>query len=169
LIVRSDLKLGIQLAVDQPEQVGTDRLCNAAAAFQEAGGASIVVDAGTATKVEAISADGVLLGGAIAPGIGVSLEALVRRAAQLYDVPLEFPKNPIGVNTVEAVQSGLVIGHLGLIEGLVERFREQIGIDAPVILTGGYGHLFWQKSIVFAKFDPELTLRGLQRIWQLNR
>jgi type III pantothenate kinase len=169
LVVTSNLKLGIQVAVDQPENVGTDRLCNATAAYHCAGGAVIVVDVGTATKIEAVTGDGVFVGGAIAPGLGVSLEALVGRAAQLYAVPVEFPQNTIGTNTVEAMQSGLVVGHLAMIEGMIGRFREQLGDEAPAILTGGYGRHFNRKSIVFEKYEPELTVRGILRIWQLNQ
>ena len=169
LIITSNLRLGIQLAVNQPEKVGTDRLCNATAAYLLAGSAVIVVDVGSATKLEAITRDGTFVGGAIAPGIGVSLEALVGRAAQLYTVPLDFPQSPIGKSTVGAMQSGLILGHLAMMEGMIFRFREHLDDEAPAILTGGYGQLFNQKSTAFDTFDPDLTLRGILRIWQLNQ
>jgi type III pantothenate kinase len=169
LVVSADLELGIEVAIERPREVGADRLCNAVAAFQCVLSDAIVVDLGTATKVEAITAKGVYLGGAIAPGISVSLDTLVARAAQLYSVPIEFPNSAIGTNTVEAMQSGLVIGHLAMIEGLVQRFRDQIGAPAPVLLTGGYAQIFWQRSDVFDRHEPELTLRGLLHIWNLNQ
>jgi type III pantothenate kinase len=169
LIVASNLTVGIQLGVHQPEKVGTDRLCNATAAYQRVGNSVIVIDVGTATKIDAITRDGIFVGGAIAPGIGISLEALVGRAAQLYTVPLDFPQSPIGTSTVEAMQSGLVLGHLTMMEGMIVRFREYLGDEATAILTGGYGQLFTQNSTAFDNFDPDLTLRGILRIWQLNQ
>ena len=169
LVVSPELELGVRIAVDRAESVGTDRLCNATAAYHMAGGAVIVVDAGTATKIEAVSGEGVYLGGAIAPGIEVSLDALVARAAKLDTVSLKFPKDPIGANTVEAMQSGLVLGHLVMIEGMIERFRQRVGIDAPSILTGGYGTLFWKESALLDRYEPDLTLLGLLGIWQLNQ
>jgi type III pantothenate kinase len=169
LVVSSNLKLGVRLAVEQPERLGADRVCNATAAYECVGGAAIVVDTGTATKIEAIDAEGILRGGAIAPGIGVSLETLIGRTAQLFSVPLEFPDRAIGRNTIEAMQSGLLIGHLALIEGLVHRFQAALGVPAPIVLTGGYAPLFWKRSDVFSCHEPNLTLQGLLRLWRLNR
>jgi type III pantothenate kinase len=169
LIVSSDLNLGIKVAVEHPERVGTDRLCNATAAYHLTESAAVVVDVGTATKIEAISRDGTFLGGAIAPGVGVSLQGLVARAAKLDTVPLEIPADPIGTNTVAAMQSGLLVGHLAMIEGMIERFRTRVGFDAPSILTGGYGELLWNKSKLLDRYEPELTLRGLLSIWRLNK
>jgi type III pantothenate kinase len=169
MVVNSTMKLGIEVDVEQPERIGTDRLCNATAAYQFVGGAVIVVDVGTATKIEAITGDGVFIGGAIAPGIGVSLDALVGRAAQLHSVPLELPRAPIGKNTVEAMQAGLIIGHLAMIEGMIDRFRRHMQVEAQVILTGGYSSLFWKRSEIFERHDPDLTLRGILQIWRLNQ
>jgi type III pantothenate kinase len=167
--VSADLHLGIDLAIDRPQELGADRLCNAVAAHDLSQIEAIVVDVGTATKVEAITIDGVFLGGAIAPGIGVSLEALISRAAQLSSVQLKFPDSPIGKNTIAAMQSGLVLGHVAMIEGLIERFEKELGAKSEVFLTGGFGLLFWQKSKVFTRFEPDLTLRGLLKIWKLNQ
>jgi type III pantothenate kinase len=168
LVVSSNLKLGIKIAIDKPRDVGADRICNAAAAFELIHGPAIVVDLGTATKIEAIDGDGTFLGGSIAPGLGTSLDALVSRAAQLFSVDLKLPDRAIGINTVQAVQSGLVLGHLAMIEGMVSRFRQVLGNDAIVILTGGYSPLFWNQSKIFNQYEPDLTLQGALIIWQLN-
>jgi type III pantothenate kinase len=168
LVVSSSLKLGINIAIEKPRDVGADRICNAVAAFELIHGPAIVVDLGTATKIEAIDGDGTFLGGSIAPGLGTSLDSLVSRAAQLYSVDLKLPDGAIGTNTVQAVQSGLVLGHLAMIEGMISRYRAVLGSDAIVILTGGYGSLFWNRSNFFNRYEPDLTLRGALNIWQLN-
>jgi type III pantothenate kinase len=128
-----------------------------------------VVDVGTATKIEAITADGVFLGGVIAPGPGVTLEALAARAARLYAVELRLPETAIGRNTVAAVQSGVVTGHLALIEGMVERVRAELGGARHVVLTGGFAEIFAGASACFTDYVPTLTLLGLRLIWQWNR
>ncbi len=168
LIVSADLKLNIEIAIEKPREVGADRICNAVASYEMIQGPVIVVDLGTATKIEAVDSSGVFLGGAIAPGLGTSHEALVSRAALLFPVELKLPEKPIGTTTVHAVQSGLMLGHLKMIEGMVSQFKEILGGDAIVILTGGYGSLFWQSSKVFNRYEPDLTLRGAFNIWQLN-
>ncbi|MFL5761653.1 MAG: type III pantothenate kinase [Thermomicrobiales bacterium] len=168
IVVSANLTLSVNIAIEKPEDIGADRICNAVAAFELIRGPVIVVDLGTATKIEAIHRSGAFLGGAIAPGIGTSLDALVARAAQLYPVELSVPETAIGTNTVHAVQSGLFLGHLTMIEGMVSRFKDTLGSDASVVLTGGYGPIFWQRSEVFSQFEPELTLRGALRIWELN-
>jgi type III pantothenate kinase len=169
LVVSSGLKLPITIEIEKPQTVGADRICNAVAAFELIQGPVIVADLGTATKIEAIDQSGAFLGGAIAPGLGTSQEALVSRAAQLYTVELKMPDAPIGKNTIAAVQSGLILGHLAMIEGMVTRFRQILGTDATVILTGGYAPTFWQRSSVFNRHEPDLTLLGALKIWQINQ
>jgi type III pantothenate kinase len=165
VIVSAERDLGIDLRVEQPSKVGTDRLVDAVAAYGRYGAPVIVVDAGTATKIDAIATGGIFLGGAIAPGIGIGLEALARRAAQLRAIPLAQPAQVIGRNTTEAIQSGVVLGHVAMIEGMVDRERAMLGADAPVVLTGGYGQLLHPLSTVFRAFEPDLTLDGLRRLW----
>lgn len=168
LVVRPDLDLGITVGTDVPGETGTDRVVNCAAAFARFGGPTIVVDLGTATKIEAITRDGEYLGGVIAPGLGLTLDALATRAARLYAVELKRTRSPIGSNTIAAVQSGIVEGHLAMIEGMVARVREQLGGAEHVILTGGYAHVFADAASVFSDFVPTLTLDGLRLIHQRN-
>ncbi len=169
LIVSPDLELGIHVRTDAPYETGADRIANCAAAYARFGGPTIVVDVGTATKIEAITADGVFLGGVIAPGPGVTLEALAARAARLYAVELRLPGTAIGRNTVAAVQSGVMTGHLALIEGMVERVRAELGGARHVVLTGGFAEIFAPAQSCFTDYVPTLTLIGLRLIWQWNR
>ncbi len=165
VVVSAERDLGIDVRVEHPLKVGTDRLVDAVAAYGRYGAPVIIVDAGTATKIDAVAAGGVFLGGAIAPGIGIGLDALANRAAQLAAVPLEQPPQVIGRNTTEAIQSGVVLGHVAMIEGLVTRVRAMLGADAPVVLSGGYGPLLFPLSTVFRACEPDLVLDGLRRLW----
>lgn len=169
MVVGIQLDLGISIAVDAPAEVGTDRLVNAAMAYATFGGPSIVVDLGTATKIEAVTEAGTFLGGVIAPGIGLSLDALAGRAARLYAVELRPPQRAIGTNTVAAVQSGVVTGHLAMIEGMVARVAAELGSPRHVVLTGGYSGILAGTSPVFTDYVPDLTMRGLRYLYLRNR
>lgn len=171
LVVTARVNLGIKVEVDTPDLVGADRIVNAAAVHRLYGGPAIVVDFGTATTFDVISREGNYIGGSIAPGIGISLDALVGRTSQLYRVPLEPPPSPVGRNTTEAIQSGLFLGYVAMIEGLVERLRRAMpgGQDAKIIATGGLATLFRQHTSVIEEIAPYLTLDGLRLIHELNR
>jgi type III pantothenate kinase len=169
LAVSSALNLGITLGMEQPEMVGVDRIANAVAAHQHVNGPVIVVDLGTATKVEAITANGVFRGGAIAPGVQVMTEALASRAARLFTVPLKLPERAIGRNTVEAMQSGIVLGHIKMIEGLVAEVAEELNAGGPeVLVTGGHAEVDGSPFRLIGRHDPMLTLNGIRRIGELN-
>ena len=129
----------------------------------------VIVDLGTGLVFDAVSADGDYQGGAIAPGLGIAAEALYERAAKLYPVELTQPASAIGKNTVHAIQSGLVFGYVGLIEGMVARFKKELGGSARVIGTGGWSELFARETDVFDVVDPDLTLHGLRLIYEMNR
>lgn len=169
MVVSVDLDLGIQVATDAPTEVGADRLVNAAEAHRRFGGPVIVVDMGTATKIEAIDERGVFLGGVIAPGLGVSMESLTSRAARLFAVPLTLPNRAIGRNTTEAVQSGVVAGHLAMIDGMVRRVRDELGDAKHVLLTGGFSHAIGSAPATFTDVLPDLTLEGIAALHRRNR
>ena len=175
LIIGEDgVYLGIEVLLDRPEDVGADRLVNAVAAYDTIGGPLIVVDFGTATTFDVVDADGNYRGGAIAPGVNLSLEALHQAAARLPKVDIVRPPLVIGKTTISAMQAGIFWGYVGLIEGLVGRMRaEMIGasIGAPraVVATGGLATLFSQATTAIDRTDDDLTLRGLNIINQLNR
>lgn len=171
LVVGPDLDLGIRVAVDNPQGVGTDRLVNAAAAYAQYGGPCIVVDLGTATTFDVVDRSGAFIGGAILPGPKTMAAALVRGTAQLPPVDLVPPPAAIGRNTVHALQSGLVLGYAALIEGLVARLRAELGGDPatiPVIATGGLASTLAAATAVFTEINPDLTLTGLQLIYARN-
>jgi type III pantothenate kinase len=168
IIVGVQLDLGIRVKVDAPAEVGSDRLVNCAYTYATFGGPAIVVDLGTATKIEAVTGDGDYIGGAIAPGLGLSLDALANRAARLYAVELELPLRAIGPNTVAAVQSGVVIGHLAMIEGMVARVETELGTPRHVILTGGFSSVVAGKSPIFTDYVPDLTIQGLRYLYLRN-
>jgi type III pantothenate kinase len=167
-IVTADATLNISLGMDNPREVGADRIANAVAAWELCRTACIVVDMGTATKVEAITDDGVFAGGSIAIGIGASMEALVSRSARLFEVELREPETAIGRNTIEAVQAGIVRGHRHLVGGLIQDIRLQIGLDAPVLVTGGFAAKFREEIGTLAQHEPNLTLDGVSLIHSLN-
>jgi type III pantothenate kinase len=169
MVVTNETRTGVRLAIDQPEQAGADRIVNAAAVVALYGGPAIVIDFGTATTFDVISADGAYCGGAIAPGIMVAHDALVSRTARLHKVDLIPPPNPIGGNTIHAMQSGIFWGYVSLVEGLVARIKKAMS-DEPikVIATGGLAPLFNQHTDVIDTIAPELTLDGLRIIYEKN-
>ena len=169
LVVNTGTRTGVRIVYDNPREVGADRIVDVVAALHLYGPPPlIIVDFGTATVFDAVSADGDYLGGAIAPGIGISSEALFERAAKLYRVELERPKTAIGKNTVAAIQSGTLYGYVGLIEGMVTRFQKELGGNARVIATGGWAPLIGKETHVFDAIDADLTLKGLRLIHEMN-
>lgn len=161
IIVSGDLDVGLELAVDEPRQLGADRIVDCVAVYERYGGPAIIIDLGTATTFDVISANGAYLGGAIAAGVGTSLKALAGNAAQLFNVELHMPESVIGRNTADQLRAGIVAGHLAMLEGMIARTRSELGEAAPVVLTGGYAPLFAERSTIFDHYDPELTLDGL--------
>jgi type III pantothenate kinase len=168
VVVGPGIKTGIRLLVENPREVGADRIANTVAAHRRFGGPAIVVDFGTATTFDAISSEGDFLGGAIAPGLEISQQALFDRAARLYRVDLQRPRTAIGKNTATNLQSGILFGYVGLVEGLISRMRAELG-TATVIGTGGLVDLIAAETGVFDHVDRELTLEGLRVLWELNR
>lgn len=169
LVVDLGTKTGVRIVYDNPRDVGADRIVDVVAALHDHGPPPlIIVDFGTATVFDAVSAEGDYLGGAIAPGIGIASEALFERAAKLYRVELERPKSAIGRNTVAAIQSGTLFGYVGLIEGMVARFKKELGGKARVIATGGWAHRLARETRIFDAVDENLTLTGLRLIHEMN-
>jgi len=168
LVVESGVKTGVRICLDNPREVGADRVVNAVAAHQLYGGSVIVIDLGTATTFDAVSEDGDYLGGAIAPGIAIATEALFTRTAALPRVELTHPKRAVGRNTVAAMQSGIVFGYAGLIEGIVARIQQEMGGKAKVVATGGYAELLARETQVIEVVNPDLTLVGLRLIYEMN-
>lgn len=170
LVVTSETKTGIIIRTENPAEVGADRIVNAAAAFHLYGGPCIVIDMGTATTFDAISGKGELLGVAISPGLGLASQALADRAAQLGRVALEAPPQVIGRNTTFAMQSGLIFGYVALIEGMVARFRTEMGEDdIQVIGTGGHITRIAPHTEIIDHIDPWLTLTGLKVIYEYSQ
>ena len=161
-------KTGLPILYDNPKEVGADRIADAVAAFDLFGGPTIVVDFGTATTFEAISAKGEYLGGAIFPGIDISLDALFARAAALRRVELVEPRNVIGRSTVESMQSGAIYGYTSLVDGMCERIRNELDADATVVATGGLSGLIGPLSSAITHVEPWLTLHGLRLIFEKN-
>jgi type III pantothenate kinase len=168
LVVEPGVRTGMPILYDNPKEVGADRIADAVAAYEKYGGPTVVVDFGTANTIEAISEKGEYLGGAIFPGIEVSLDALFGRAAALRRVELVAPRNVIGKSTVESIQSGTIYGFSGQVDAMVERFRAEIG-DCSVIATGGLAELIIPHSRTIEHYEPWLTLEGLRIIWERNR
>lgn len=169
LVVGPGVKTGVRIGTDNPREVGADRVVNAAAAHRLYGGPVIIIDFGTATTVDAISEEGEYLGGAIAPGIGIAVEALFERASKLPRIELIAPQRAIGRNTVTSMQSGVIFGYVGLIESLVHRIREELGGKARVIATGGLADVIAKETTVVDALSPHLTLIGLRLIHEMNR
>jgi type III pantothenate kinase len=163
-----DVKLGIEVLVERPEEVGADRLVNAVGAHLEYGGPMIIVDFGTATTFDVIDENGAYLGGVIAPGVNLSLEALHTASAQLPRVAIGRPERIIGKNTVQAMRSGIFWGYIGLIEGMIARIRSEYGATLDVIATGGLAPLFTECTGAIPRSDPDLTLKGLLAVHRLN-
>jgi len=162
------VKTGIEIAITNPAEMGPDRIVNALAAMKRHRLPAIVVDMGTATTFDAVSEDGKLLGCAIAPGIESALEGLVTRAARLFTVELKAPRSAIGRNTVTALRSGLVLGYVGLVEGLVSRIRSEMQGEPIVIATGGLASVVVPETDIIDIVDPDLTLHGLRFLHELN-
>ncbi len=169
LVVDAGVKTGVRVRYEDPRQVGADRVVDAAAVQKFYGGPACVVDFGTATTFDAITAEGDYLGGAIAPGIGIAAEALFRRAAKLPKVDLHRPPAAIGRNTVHSIQSGLLFGYVALVEGMVARFRAELGSEMKVIGTGGLAEIIARETEVIQILAPWLTLDGLRLVWELNK
>jgi type III pantothenate kinase len=168
LIARAALDWGFEIRVKSPEEVGADRLLNALAAYRAFKQALIVIDFGTATTFDVVGQDGAYLGGAIAPGINLSIEALHQAAARLPRIGIGRPQAVIGTGTVSAMQSGIYWGYIGLIEGLVTRIRREIEAPAKVVATGGLAPLFSEGTEIFDRIDPDLTLDGLRMLAERN-
>jgi type III pantothenate kinase len=169
LAVGPGVKTGIPIRYDDPREVGPDRIVNAVAAKERYGAPAIVVDFGTSTNFDVVSPEGEYVGGVLAPGIEVSMEALFSRAARLVKVDYAAPPAVIGKTTVGGLQSGLVYGFAGQVDGIVGRIREELGAEAPAIATGGLADLVAPHSRTIERVDPFLTLDGLRMVWELNQ
>jgi len=169
LVVGAGVKTGVKVLYEDPKSVGADRIVDCAAVQRIYGGPACVVDFGTGTTFDAISAEGDYLGGAIAPGIGIAAEALFSRAAKLSRVDLQRPPSVIGRNTTHSIQSGLLFGYVGLVEGMVARFEKELGPEMKVIATGGLSEVVANETDVIKIIAPWLTLDGLHIIWTLNQ
>jgi type III pantothenate kinase len=170
VVIGTGTRTGVRILYDNPREVGADRIVDVVAALSLYGPPPlIIVDFGTATVFDAVNADGDYLGGALAPGIGIASEALFERAAKLYRVELERPKSAIGKNTVAAIQSGTLFGYVGLLEGMVARFKRELGGSARVIATGGWAELLAKETKVFDVVDQNLTLSGLRLLHGMQR
>jgi type III pantothenate kinase len=169
LFVEPGIKTGIAIHVDNPQEVGADRIINCVAAFDAFGGPTIIVDFGTATTFDLVTANAEYVGGVIAPGLTISAEALFARAARLPRVDIRRPPSVIGTNTVVNMQSGIYFGYLSLVDGLLARMKREIGDVKRVIATGGLAVLFGEDSEHIDLVDPELTLKGLKIIYDRNK
>ncbi len=169
LTIGPGTKTGVRIRLDNPREAGTDRIVNAAAAHHLYGGPIIIVDMGTATTFDAVSKEGDYLGGAIAPGIVISAEALFTRTAALPRVELARPKRAVGTNSVTAMQSGIIFGYVGLIEGVVNRMKQELEGKVMVIATGGYAPIIARETTAINKVDADLTLIGLRLIYLMNK
>jgi type III pantothenate kinase len=168
LVVDAGVKTGVRIRYEDPRAVGADRIVDAAAVLRFYGAPACVVDFGTATTFDAISEEGDYLGGAIAPGISIAAEALFLRTAKLPRVDIQRPPHAIGRNTVHAMQSGLLFGYVSLVEGMVARFRQELGPKMKVIGTGGLAEIIARETSVLEIIAPWLTLDGLRLIWEMN-
>ncbi len=169
LFVGPGIRTGMPILYENPREVGADRIVNAVAAHARYGAPVIVLDFGTATTFDVVSPRGEYLGGIIAPGLGVSAEALFRRAARLVRVEARKPPRAIGRNTADSLRSGLYFGYAALVTGLVERIRSELGNPAPVIATGGWAGVLADELPFLAAVEPTLTLEGLRLVWERNR
>jgi type III pantothenate kinase len=168
LVMGPGVRTGMSIRYDDPREVGPDRIANAVAARDRCGAPCIVVDFGTSTNYDVVGADGDFVGGVLAPGIEVSMGALAARAARLFSVDFVTPATVISQSTVGALQSGLVYGFAGQVDGIVERIRGELGSDAPVVATGGLADLISPHARTIEQVDPWLTLQGLRLVWERN-
>lgn len=169
LVVEAGIQTGIQIRYEDPRAVGADRICDAAAVMRLFGGPACVVDFGTATTFNAITKEGDYLGGAITAGINLAAEALYTRAAKLPRIDLQRPPSVIGRNTIHAMQSGLLFGYVCMVDGMVARFRAELGPEMKVIATGGLAEIVARETTTIQHIAPWLTLDGLRILWELNQ
>jgi len=168
IVVGPGVKTGVPLVYDNPREVGPDRVVNTLAAYTMYGGPALVVDFGTSTNFDVVSARGEFLGGALAPGIEISVDALAARAARLFKVELVEPRSVIGKTTTEALQSGLLYGFAGQVDGMVHRISDELGARPVVLATGGLSHLMFQVCETLDHHEPDLTLHGLRLVYERN-
>lgn len=169
LVVGAGVKTGVRIRMDNPREVGADRIADAAAAHHLYGGPVIIIDLGTATTFGIVSKEGDYIGGIIATGIATAAEALFTRTAQLPRVELAHPKRVIGTNTVTAMQSGIIYGYASLVEGMLARIQQELGEKVKVVATGGYAGLIARETAVIDEVNPDLTLVGLRLIYLMNK
>jgi len=168
LVIGPGVKTGVRLRVDNPSEVGADRIANTLAAHRRYGGPAIVVDFGTSTSFDVVSAEGDFLGGAFAPGLEISSESLFGRASRLFRVPLTPPREAIGKNTSDCLRSGIVYGYVGLVEGLLERLCAELDGTPRIVATGGLATTIAPLTTRIERVDEDLTLEGLRLLWELN-
>lgn len=168
LFASSRVEVGLTYQIDTPHELGADRVCNSLAAYRKYGSPVIAVAFGTATALDVIVGEGEYIGGAIAPGIGISADALFRLAAKLYSVELVRPPSVIGKNTVHYIQSGLILGYAGMVEGLVRRISDELGARPRVVATGGLADVLAGETDAIDVVEPMLTLEGLRMMYELN-
>jgi type III pantothenate kinase len=169
LFIEPGVKTGLPVLTDNPSEVGADRVVNCVAAFDMLGGPTVVVDMGTATTFDVVSRKGEFLGGAIAPGLGISADALFARAARLTRVEVKKPSKIIGTSTTDNIQIGLYYGYIGLVDGILERLIKELGPDTKTIGTGGLAKLIAADCKYLHRIDDTLTLTGLRLIWERNQ
>ncbi|MGE5618212.1 MAG: type III pantothenate kinase [Sphingomonadaceae bacterium] len=169
LVVGPGIETGVRIGIDNPKEVGADRIVNALAAYRLYGGPAIVIDLGTATTFDAVSADGEYQGGAIAPGILTSVEALARQTARLPRVDMVRPAHAIGRDTLSAMQSGIILGHASMVEGMVRRIAAEMEGEPRVVATGGLCAVMAAEVPLIEVADKNLTLKGLRMMYELNR
>lgn len=169
LVVGPGIRTGVPVRTDHPQEVGADRIVNAVAALERVGGPAIVIDFGTATTFDVISAEGEYLGGVIAPGVDMSAEALFERAARLPRVEVQRPPRVVGRNTVHSLESGLYYGYVALVEGLIARIAGELEAKPRVVATGGLAHVFASDLPRLDAVEPYLTLEGLRLLWERNQ
>ena len=167
-LVNAGIKTGIRIRYEDPREVGADRVADAVAVFHKYGGPACVIDFGTATTFNAITSEGDYLGGAITAGVNLAAEALFQRTAKLPSIDIQRPPSVIGRNSVHAMQSGLLFGYVSMVEGMVTRFRAELGEDMKVIATGGLAGIVAKETDVIDEISPWLTLDGLRMLWDLN-
>ena len=169
LVIEPGIKTGLRLLVDNPRELGPDRVANAVAGVKLYGAPLVVIDFGTATTFDVVSGGGDFLGGAIAPGINIAAEALYRRTAMLPRIELHKPRHAIGKGTVTAMQSGIIYGYIGLIQRILEEITAELEASPKVVATGGYAHMFAEAIPAIAEANPDLSLIGLRLIYEMNK